>query len=100
MHIRKATLADAADMATISSKAMLDDELFTWLCPRRREHLSDFRYAILRRTKARILGGGDAFVMVADEDDAEWDGRERVLGHISMIDHGKDAAAPSAWVRE
>jgi hypothetical protein len=100
MHIRRATLEDTADMAMLSSNAMMDDELFEWLCPWRRERTYDFRLGFLRRTRKRILRGGDVFVMVTDKEDPEWGGKERLTGLISIVDHKEGAMTPSLWYRE
>jgi hypothetical protein len=97
MHIRKAKLSDTADMATVASNAMLDDEFVAWLCPRRRENFDSFRNGFLSRTKKRILTGFTVLVMVTDEEDLEWEGTEKVVGYLAMIREDRTPVIASMW---
>ena len=55
VHLRPARAQDLPDIADLAARAMLEDELFAFLCPRRHEHFSDFRYAFLHRLKKRLV---------------------------------------------
>jgi ribosomal protein S18 acetylase RimI-like enzyme len=84
MHIRRATLADTAEIATVASNAMLDDEFLGWLHPYRYEHFGSYRASFLHRTKKRVWAGNAMLVMVTDLDDSDWDGVERIISYMAM----------------
>ena len=97
MHIRRATLADTADMATMASNAMLDDEFVVWLCPNRQKCPYAFRATFLHRIKKRLWAGSTLLIMVTDEDDAEWNGFERVISYIAVTRHGGPRSPRPFW---
>lgn len=55
VHLRPACAQDLPGIADLAARAMLEDELFAYLCPGRYEHYSHFRYAFLRRLKTRLV---------------------------------------------
>ncbi|KAJ5691815.1 GNAT family acetyltransferase [Penicillium macrosclerotiorum] len=66
VFLRPARLEDLPFVADLAAEAMVEDELFAYLCPHRHEHYADFRLAFLRRLKTRLVTPGFA-VMVAVE---------------------------------
>lgn len=58
VHLRPAVSLDLPYIAEVAAKAMLDDELFAFLCPRRREFYSDYRQAFLRRLRTKLRTPG------------------------------------------
>lgn len=97
MHIRNATLADAADMATVASNAMLDDEFVAWLCPNRRTNPYAYRATFLHRIKKRLWAGSTLLVMVTDDEDAEWNGMEWIVSYIAVTRHGGPPPRRPFW---
>lgn len=83
MHVRLGAVQDLPDCATISRNAMFDDNLTKYVAPYRHSHPECLRKGILRRTKKRYYGGDIILVAVTDDKDAEWDGHEKVIGHLS-----------------
>lgn len=84
MYVRRATIADVADISTLLIRAMSGDGLWKRLHPGREEHPHDFRRTVLRRQKARFYNGCTVYVAVTDESDSEWDGRERAVAMMAM----------------
>lgn len=66
MRLRPACSQDLPSIADLAAQAMLEDELFTHLCPHRYEHYPSFRYGFLRRLKKRLVTPGHV-MMVAVE---------------------------------
>ncbi|KAE8378643.1 acyl-CoA N-acyltransferase [Aspergillus bertholletiae] len=58
IHLRPAVSQDLPSIAEVAAKSMLDDELFAFLCPRRREFYSDYRQSFLRRLRAKLTSPG------------------------------------------
>lgn len=55
MFLRPATAQDLPSIAEVAAQAMLDDELFAYLCPRRREFYADYRQSFMRRLRTKLL---------------------------------------------
>lgn len=77
IRLRPARAQDLPDIANLVAQAMLEDELFTWMCPGRHEHYADFRYSFLRRLKTRFVTLGYVMV-VAVENSGD---REQIRGY-------------------
>ncbi|KAE8343065.1 hypothetical protein BDV24DRAFT_161883 [Aspergillus arachidicola] len=58
IHLRPAVSQDLPSIAEVAAQSMLDDELFAFLCPRRREFYSDYRQSFLRRLRAKLKSPG------------------------------------------
>ena len=98
MHVRNATLADVSGMGTCASLAMKDDEFVGWLCPYRQEYFDHFRRTFIRRAKKRFYAGYTMLVMVTDEKDSEWHGKEMVIGYLGMsCTGGPRPSLPSSY---
>ena len=97
MHIRSATLADTAEMATLASNVMLDDEFVAWLLPNRRTNPYAYRTGFLTRIKKRLWAGSTLLIMVTDAEDAEWDGSEQVISYIAVTRRGGRRPHRSLW---
>ncbi|KAJ5109888.1 GNAT family acetyltransferase [Penicillium argentinense] len=83
--LRYAKSADLPALADIAAQAMLNDELFVYLCPYRHEHHADFRAAFLRRLKMR-LHTPDCVMIVAVEPECSGDEEtEHVRGNKLTI---------------
>lgn len=97
MHIRLAIPRDLADLATIARDAMFDDELTLSLAPYRHQHPECLRQGYLRLTKKRYYAGHLVLAAVTDDQDAGWNGTERVVGYASAVktDKNSDACATS-----
>lgn len=67
MHVRRVQAADLPVLAEVAAQAMLDDELFAYLCPQRREYYSDYRLAFQRRLRDKSLKP-EYVIMVAETD--------------------------------
>ena len=92
MHIRPLEPADLPRTADILAVAMLDDELFEYLCPARKEHYSDFRNFFLRRQKLRLSTPGWV-LRVAVTDAGDWcaeDEGGRIVGYAAWERMGDD----------
>lgn len=66
VRLRPARAQDLPDIAGLIAQAMLEDELYTWLCPGRYEHYADFRNAFLRRLKKRFVTVGYVMVVAVE----------------------------------
>jgi predicted N-acetyltransferase YhbS len=53
VHIRPATSSDISSIADLQAAAFADDELFTWLYPRRKDYPCTFRHDWLHRLRQR-----------------------------------------------
>jgi hypothetical protein len=79
MELRPACASDLPYVADLA-RAMLDDELFAYICPYRHSRFPDFRDAFLRRLKRRLVTPG--FVMiVADQRPRHSNGGELIRGY-------------------
>lgn len=79
------------DIASVASRAMMEDELSLWLSPQQREFKHIHRQRCLRSTKRRWNAGMTYLVAVTDENDKEWDGISRVVGYAA---YEKSIGAP------
>lgn len=64
--LRRARPQDLPEVADLAARAMLDDELFAYLCPRRHQNYADFRHAFLRRFKSRLVTPGFLVIVAVD----------------------------------
>jgi hypothetical protein len=74
---------------------MLDDELFEYLCPRRKEYYSHFRDFFLRRQKMRLSTPGWV-LRVAVTDAGDWGTEHKggeIVGYAAWERIGNDPAA-------
>ncbi|EAW13555.1 putative GNAT family acetyltransferase [Aspergillus clavatus NRRL 1] len=55
MLLRPATAQDLPAIAEVAAQAMLDDELFEYLCPRRRKFYAEYRQSFMRRLRTKLL---------------------------------------------
>ncbi|PGH21464.1 hypothetical protein AJ80_03255 [Polytolypa hystricis UAMH7299] len=71
MHIRSLTSSDIPYTATLSAdNALLDDELFAYICPHRQNHYPSFRAGFVRRAKIYLSTPGFvSYVAVTDDGD-------------------------------
>ncbi|KAK5272937.1 hypothetical protein LTR99_002333 [Exophiala xenobiotica] len=83
MHVRPAKPQDLPDCATIARDAMFDDGLTVYLAPHRHTHPECLRQGVLRRAKKKYYDGHTTLVAVTDQDDAQWNGTEKVVGYLS-----------------
>ncbi|KIW12302.1 hypothetical protein PV08_09579 [Exophiala spinifera] len=97
MHVRPGKAQDLPDCATISRNAMFDDNLTAYVAPHRHNHPECLRQGILRRAKKRFYGGDTLWVAVTDDNDADWDGHEKVIGHLSASSTREANSKPSAF---
>jgi hypothetical protein len=92
MELRPACASDLPYVADLAARAMLDDELFAYICPYRHSRFPDFRDAFLRRLKRRLVTPG--FVMiVADQRPRHSNGGELIRGYglWGRMGSGEDA---------
>jgi hypothetical protein len=68
---------------------MLEDELFSHLCPHRYKHYPDFRYAFLRRLKKRLVTPG--YVMIVAVEKEGFVGGELICGYAVWERNGRGA---------
>lgn len=84
MHIRSVTAKDLPDIASIQAEAFINDDYSSFLAPYRHQHPHDFRHGFLLRCKKRVYGGRLMVVAVSDEQDSDWDGISKVIGHAAL----------------
>jgi hypothetical protein len=94
VRLRPARAQDLPEIANIIAQAMLEDELFTWMCPGRHEYYADFRYGFLRRLKTRFVTPGYVMI-VAVEHSGD---REEIRGYSGWVRYGTGADAVQ-WKR-
>ena len=87
MTLRSAETHDFSDIATLSTAAMMEDELIDYICPYRHEYPESLRQYFLRSIKQRYYSV-DEYVLVVevpDPDDATREGspRMKVVGHAA-----------------
>ena len=95
VHLRPACAQDLPDIADLAAQAMLEDELFSHLCPHRYENYPDFRYAFLRRLKKRLVTPGYVMI-VAVENEGSVAG-ELIRGYAVWKRNGSGA---DQWVND
>ncbi|ODH46738.1 hypothetical protein GX48_07194 [Paracoccidioides brasiliensis] len=95
MHIRPLLAADLPDAASVVADAMLDDEVWQYLSPRRMEYYDNYRASFVRRLKIRLLTPGYVtYVAVADPPNDI----EGFTGQVQ--ERGDKVVGYAAWVRE
>ncbi|KAI9721836.1 MAG: hypothetical protein M1812_002172 [Candelaria pacifica] len=81
-------------MATVGAKAFLDDNLYAWLCPKRKEYPEEWRKLFVRGTKQLYNAVGTyLFVVETDESDPEWNGQSQIAGYAIWERKGKSQTA-------
>ncbi|KAI9701185.1 MAG: hypothetical protein M1836_001854 [Candelina mexicana] len=94
MHTRPCRPGDFSAIATIGAKAFLDDNLYAWLCPKRKEYPEEWRRLFVRGTKQRYNAVGTyLFVAETDESDPEWNGQSQIAGYAAWERKGKSQSA-------
>lgn len=94
MHIRLATAYDIPATATLSVPAFIDDELYRWMCPRRKIFPSHFRTSFLSRYQIRFWSPRFIFhVAETDEGDKDWSGTPQVIGYAIWSRRGESEIA-------
>lgn len=83
MLIRPLRPLDFSDLATHSSEAFWDDELFSLLYPHRETHPTDFRAYWMRLIKKKYYRQQTMFVAVTESGDPLWTGAPEVVGYSS-----------------
>ncbi|KAJ5550270.1 hypothetical protein N7461_004968 [Penicillium sp. DV-2018c] len=68
ISLRRARAQDLPALADVAAQAMLEDELFDYICPYRYEYHSDYRREILDRLRPRFVKPG-FMIVVAVEDE-------------------------------
>lgn len=84
IYLRPARSQDLSDLAELAIRAMLDDELFAYICPRRHQYYADFRHAFLRRFKSRSVTPGFVVIVAVDRAPPQGhasSGGERIRGY-------------------
>ncbi|KAJ5152614.1 GNAT family acetyltransferase [Penicillium canariense] len=86
---------DLPFVADVAAQAMLEDELFAYLCPHRHTHYADFRLAFLRRLKRRMVTPGCVMVVAVEqtEPEHELNGGARIRGYAAWERMGTGAGA-------
>ncbi|MCJ1484509.1 hypothetical protein MMC06_004680 [Schaereria dolodes] len=93
MHLTPLTPAHLPSCATLTANAFLDDNLFTYLNPRRHAYPAYFRQYFLRLLRFELNQAGTALrVCVSDDADGWWDESvgEEVLGWALWEWHGEE----------
>ena len=80
MHIRHARVEELPYTADFHCRAMWDDEITAYVAPFREQYPLSCRDTFLRREKKRFYNGEFTMVAVTDEEDRDFDGRERIVG--------------------
>ncbi|KAF2260146.1 acyl-CoA N-acyltransferase [Lojkania enalia] len=94
MFIRPITREDLPQAVAISNSIFRNDELFAWLFPRQHVYPDDLRrFQFLRFRTRLMMVGCHGFVMVTEESDPYWTGKEEVVGYAFFERTGDDAAA-------
>lgn len=103
--VRYAIPSDIPSIADVVAQSMLDDELFKYVCPGRRQYYGSFRNAFLRRVKEGFVIPGWCLIVavartaVGGERGEERGGKEVVLGYCAWERRGDDKHAEE-WKRE
>ncbi|KAE8153651.1 acyl-CoA N-acyltransferase [Aspergillus avenaceus] len=63
IQLRLAVPQDLPFIAEVAAQAMLNDELFAFLCPRRKDYYSDYRRGFLRRLRTKLKAPGWVIVV-------------------------------------
>lgn len=86
MRIRIAEPADFSAMADICRDAFMNDRLFNWMYPYRKQYPEDFRSNFLQSLKRRYYSRpGYVLVAESDEFDIGWSGNPVIMGYASWM---------------
>lgn len=86
MHLREGLLDDLPYLADIATEALWNDEIVRYLAPNRVKHPESHRDNYLYRTKKHYFQGDRLIVIVTDQDDHSWTGRETIAGFAFWSD--------------
>lgn len=86
MHLREGCLDDLPYLADIATEALWDDEIVQYLAPNRVRHPQSHRDNYLYRTKKHYFQGHRLVVVVIDEEDDLWTGKEVIAGFAFWSD--------------
>jgi hypothetical protein len=82
MHTRPITPADLSDLSVIAVDAMIEDELYEWKNPYRKQYPEDFRQHFVRRLKAKYYDPqAYCYLAETDESDKDWTGKSVSTGY-------------------
>ncbi|KAI9660536.1 MAG: hypothetical protein M1821_009887 [Bathelium mastoideum] len=101
MHVRPATRADIYDVGTLADVTFQDDAFWRSLTPGMYDYPNDRTrfYRLRTRGRAVMEGGCVSLVVVTDEQDADWSGREKLAGYAFWQRQGTSEQARK-WQRE
>lgn len=94
MRVRSLTREDLPEVTAITFDAFEKDEFFGWLNPNRDKYPGDMRRNQSIRLRTRLVTPGQyGYVVVTEEGDPDWTGKEEVVGFAFYIRSlGDDAA--------
>ncbi|KAJ4290223.1 hypothetical protein N0V90_010438 [Kalmusia sp. IMI 367209] len=91
MRIRPFIRADHPQVAEITFQAFQKDEFFDWLSPGRHKYPEDLRRSQRVRLRYRLVDVGQyGFVVVTEEGDPDWSGKEEIMGFAFLLRIGQD----------
>lgn len=86
MRLREGRLDDLPYLADIASKALWNDEIVQYLAPHRQSHPESHRNNYLYRTRKHYFQGDRLIVVVTDDKDESWSGKEIIVGYAFWSD--------------
>jgi len=100
MHVRPVQQKDLFDYAHVAGQSMWDDGMMTYTAPYREKYPDSYFQYVLYRTKVRWYRGEFLFLAVSDESDADWTGREVIMGYCcySTTVNGKQKPVRGGWL--
>lgn len=100
MHIRPVQQKDLYDFAHVVGVSMWNDEIIAYVAPHKDKYPDSYFRFTLHRTKIRWYRGELLFLVVSDEDDADWTGKEVIMGYCcySTTVHGKQKPVREGWL--
>lgn len=100
MRIRPLTRDDLPAVAEITFRSFENDELFEWLNPNGHKYPDDMRKSQSIRLRGRLVTPGQyGYVVVTEEKDSDWTGKEEVIGFAFYIRSAGDEAAKT-WRKD
>lgn len=94
MRIRPITRDDIPSVSAITFQSFRNDEAHRWLYPNLNKYPDDLRRFQIIRLRTRLVGVGQlGFVVVTEEGDAEWNGKQEVMGYAYLLRCGEDEGA-------
>lgn len=100
MHVRSVQQKDLFDYARVVGQSMWDDEIMAYTAPHKDKYPDSFFQYTLYRTKIRWYRGELLFLAVSDENDADWTGKEVIMGYCcySTTVNGKQKPVRGGWL--